>query len=144
MVNLRRSYVQLPNCCLAYLLRVRKYEHGRFSGRKTVVSAAETDVSAAETVVSPAETAVSPAETAVSPAETAVSAAETVVSVAEMVVSPPKRPFRTPKRPFRIPKGTKTNGYEKQCKSHAKLTEFSLSKTLLRVKGDPDAFYFEF
>ena len=74
---------------LAYLLRVRKYENGRFSGRKTIVPAAET-------VVSAAETAVSAAETVVSAAETIGSAAGTVVSAAES--SPgPKRPFRRPK-----------------------------------------------
>ena len=50
-------------CLLAFLLRVRGYENGRFSGRKTVVSAAETVVLAAETFVSAAETAVSVAET---------------------------------------------------------------------------------
>ena len=47
---------------LAFLLRVRGYENGRFSGRKTVVSAAETVVSAAETVVSDSETAISDSE----------------------------------------------------------------------------------
>ena len=61
-------------CVLAYLLLVRKYENGRFSGRKTVVSAAEVVVSAAEMVVSAVETAVA-------------ATAETVVSTAEMVVS---------------------------------------------------------
>ena len=91
MVNLRRSYVQLPNCCLAYLLRVRKYEHGRFSGRKTVVSAAETAVSVAETVVSAAETVVSAAETAVLAAETVVLAARTAVSDSETAVSDSER-----------------------------------------------------
>ena len=43
----------------------------------------------------------------VSAAETAVSAAETVISAAETAVS--------------VRKGTKTNEYEKQCKSHAKV-----------------------
>ena len=70
---------------LAYLLQVRKYENGRFSGRKTVVSAAETVVSAAETIVSAAETVVSAAESVVSAAETAVSESETAVSDSERV-----------------------------------------------------------
>ena len=39
-----------PWSSLAYLLRVRKYENRRFSGRKTIVSAAETVASDSERV----------------------------------------------------------------------------------------------
>ena len=78
------SQILCSSPSLADLLRVRKYENGRFSGRKTVVSAAETAVSAAETAVSDSKTAISESETAVSDSETA---SETVVSESETAVS---------------------------------------------------------